>query len=37
MGGLVPHAMDMPETKWESDPTGIRTNDPGPLTKAFTN
>ena len=33
----VPHAMDMPETRWESDPTGVRTNDPGPLTKAFTN
>ena len=37
MGGTVQHAMDMPETKWESDPTGVRTNDPGPLTKAFTN
>ena len=37
MGGSVPHAMDMPETKWESDLTGVPTNDPGPLTKAFTN
>ena len=35
--GRVPHAMDMPETKWESGPTGVQTNDPGPLTKAFTN
>ena len=37
MGGSVPHAMDMPETKWESDPTGVGTKDPGPLTRAFTN
>ena len=35
--GRVPHAMDMPEMKWESDPAEVRTNDPGPLTKAFTN
>ena len=37
MGGPVPHAIDMPETKWEMGPTGVRTNDPGLLTKAFTN
>ena len=37
MGGLVPHAINMPETKWEMGPAGVRTNDPGPLTKAFTN
>ena len=37
MGRSVPHAMDMYETKWVSDPTGVRTNDPGPLMKAFTN
>ena len=35
--GRVPHAMDMPETKWESDSTGVRTHDLGPLTKALTN
>ena len=37
MGGPVPHTMDMPGTKWEMDRTGVRTNDPGPLTKAITN
>ena len=37
MGGPSPHTMDMPETKWEMDPTGVWTNNPGPLTKAFTN
>ena len=37
MGGPVPHAMNMPETEGEMVPTGVRTNNPGPLTKAFTN
>ena len=37
MGGPVPHTMAMRGTKWEVDPTGVQTNDTGPLTKAFTN
>ena len=37
MGGPVPHAMNMLETKWEWGPAGVRIDDPGLLTKAFTN
>ena len=37
MGGPVPHAIDMPETKWKMGTAGVRTTNPGLLTKAFTN